>query len=225
MKPLLEIAVFNIESARIAMLAGADRLELCIDLAAGGLTPPAKMIGQAKEEHLSPFFVMIRPKGGDFVYTDAEFSKMKEELLMAKSAGADGFVFGILNVDGTVNEKANKELVTLADTLPCTFHRAFDDITDKQTALEQLISCGFERVLTSGGAGNAADYGNELKQLVSQANGRIIVMPGGGVRSNNLQQIKELTGATEYHSAAIINGGTIADADAIKSMLKILSKY
>lgn len=206
------------------MSAGADRLELCIDLAAGGLTPPADMIRQAKEEGLCPFFVMIRPRGGGFVYSDAEFSKMKEELLMAKSSGADGFVFGILDEEGTVNENANKELVTLAAPLPCTFHRAFDDITDKQAALEQLISCGFERVLTSGGVGSAADYGNELKQLVSQADGRIIVMPGGGVRSNNLQQIKALTGATEYHSAAIIIGGTIADAGAVKSMKEILNE-
>lgn len=222
MKPLLEIAAFNLESAIIAAQAGADRIELCIDQSQGGLTPPPGMIGEARAQLTCPFFVMIRPEGGGFIYTDAVITVMKEELAAAKSLGADGFVFGILNEDGTVNETANSELISLANPLPCTFHRAFDEIEDKVAALEVLIRCGFQRVLTSGGVGNAVDFCAELKQLVNQAGDRIIIMPGGGVRSTNLTTIREQTGAKEYHSAAIINKGSTADSGAIREMQQLL---
>jgi copper homeostasis protein len=224
MKHLLEIAVFNTASARIADQAGADRIELCSDLSAGGLTPSVDAIIQAKQELNCPFFVMIRPKAGGFVYTPTEVAKMKEDLLLAKEHGVSGFVFGILKEDGTVDEAANKALVALAHPLPCTFHRAFDAITDKPAALEALIACGFQRVLTSGGVGNAIDYCDVLQQLIIQANGRIIIMPGGGVRSNNISKIMEKIDASEYHSAAITDGGADADPLAVGEMKALLSE-
>ena len=223
MKPLLEIAAFNIESAIIAANAGADRIELCSGLSAGGLTPSIEDMQMAKEKLSVPFFVMIRPKGGDFIYTEDEIDRMHQELRAGKAAGADGFVFGIMKEDGTIDEAANKKLVDLANPLPCTFHRAFDDIEDKQAALETLISCGFRRVLTSGGTGNAIHYCDELGRLVARANGRIVVMPGGGVRSNNLGELQQRTGATEYHSAAITDGGSLANGDAVREMKRLLT--
>ena len=223
MKPLLEIAAFNIESALIAGEAGADRVELCRDLAAGGLTPTLDMIVKAKQELACPFFVMIRPEPDGFVYNEAVLVQMKEELLLAKEHGADGFVFGILKKDGTVDETANKELIALAGGLPCTFHRAFDAIEDKTAALEMLISCGFQRLLTSGGVGNAADYCDALRRLVAQANNRIVIMPGGGVRLHNLAVIRQQTGAAEYHSAALQENASLADAALVNAMKALLS--
>lgn len=223
MKPLLEIAAFNIESAQIAAQAGADRIELCRDLSAGGLTPSSAMILEAKATLSCPFFVMIRPIGGGFVYTPTAIEQMKTELLEAKALGVDGFVFGVLKNEDQIDEAVNKALVTLAHPLPCTFHRAFDDLSNKSEALETVIRCGFQRVLTSGGMGNAIDYCAELQRLVAQAGARIIIMPGGGVRVHNLAQIKSATGASEYHSAAITDGGLLADAHAIQQMQEILA--
>ncbi len=223
MNHLLEIAAFNIESALIASQAGADRVELCSELAAGGLTPSIETMTKVRQRLSCPFFVMIRPEPGGFVYGNEAFAKMQDELLAAKKCGADGFVFGILKKDGTVDEAANKTLVALADGLPCTFHRAFDAIQDKPAALETLISCGFQRLLTSGGVGNAADYCDALRQLIVQAGNRIVIMPGGGVRLNNIDVIRKRTGASEYHSAALQGNNSFADPALIKDMKATLA--
>lgn len=222
MKALLEIAAFNITSAQRAAKAGADRIELCSDYTAGGLTPLDEIIMQARASLSCPFFVMIRPRPGGFMYTAAERTCMKEDLLRAKALGADGFVFGIIDEDGRIAEAANKELVALAHPLPCTFHRAFDDLENKAAGLEILINCGFQRVLTSGGNGNAIDYAEALEQMILQANGRIIVMPGGGVRASNIGLLREITGALELHSAAITGQDEQADPAAIQDMNRIL---
>lgn len=224
MKVLLEIAAFNIESAQIAAKAGADRIELCSDYTAGGLTPPDEIIMQARASLSCAFFVMIRPRPGDFVYAVAEQARMKEDLLRARALGADGFVFGILDENGRIDEAANKELVTLAHPLPCTFHRAFDDLDNKAAGLETLIDCGFQRVLTSGGQGNAIDYAETLEQMILQANGRIIVLPGGGVRTNNIEVLREITGAREFHSAAITMQGDQVDPVAVQEMKRVLQE-
>jgi copper homeostasis protein len=224
MKHLLEIAAFNIESALIAGQAGADRVELCRDQAAGGLTPATATIIRAKQELTCPFFVMIRPRPGGFVYDEATLAIMQEELISAKEHGADGFVFGIVKKDGTVDEAACNTLIAAAGELPCTFHRAFDAIDNKPEALETLIACGFKRLLTSGGTGNAADYGTSLQRLVRQAGGRIVIMPGGGVRLNNIAAIRAQTGATEYHSAALQENTSLADAALISAMKALLSQ-
>jgi len=222
MKPLLEIAAFNSHSAAIAAAAGADRIELCIDYTAGGLTPDDDTIMAARTGLSCPFFVMIRPRAGNFVYTQAEQETMKTDLLRAKALGANGFVFGILKADNTIDEAANKELVSLAHPLSCTFHRAFDDIADKPASLETLVRCGFQRVLTSGGRGNAVAYTDQLRALVLQAEGRIVVLPGGGIRATNIREIRELTGASEFHSAAITGPGVHADPETIQAMNTLL---
>jgi copper homeostasis protein len=222
MSPLLEIATFSLDAALMADAAGADRVELCVDYAAGGLTPPMEMIAKATKGLNCPFFVMIRPREGNFVYSPSELEQMKEELAQAKQGGAHGFVFGILREDGTIDETANTELVALAAPLPCTFHRAFDRLSDQSTGLETLIRCGFKRVLTSGGPGSAADNLDSLKNLVAQAAGRIVVMPGGGVRPENLKYISSTVDAMEYHTAAIIGNQNLPDQGAIKAMKKAL---
>src|ERR1043166_9628214 len=139
MSLLLEIAAFNLEAAIIAGEAGADRIELCMDYAQGGLTPPPVIITAAVERLTCPVFVMIRPRGGAFIYTEEELAQMKHELILAKEAGAHGFVFGVLQDGGKIDEPANSTLVELAAPLPCTFHRAFDRLWDQEAGLEQLI--------------------------------------------------------------------------------------
>lgn len=222
MSPLLEIAAFSLEAALIAGHAGADRIELCVNYLQGGLTPPQQAIAAVKARLDCPVFVMIRPRAGDFIYTASELDQMKRELIGAKQSGADGFVFGIVNADGEINESANSALVALSHPLPCTFHRAFDNLADKEVCLEKLIECGFQRVLTSGGPGSAGSHINTLKALVARAAGRIIVMPGGGIRPENVGQLTAEVGATEYHSAAIVSNSELPDKLAIAAMRQSL---
>ena len=150
---------------------------------------------------------------------------MRHELILAKEAGAHGFVFGVLQDGGKIDEPANSALVELAAPLPCTFHRAFDRLWDQEAGLEQLIRCGFTRVLTSGGLGSAIENIDTLKALVDQAEERIIVMPGGGVRPENLEQLVAATGAAEYHSAAITDQSALPDRQAIADMKQSLADY
>lgn len=219
----LEIASFNLQSARIAQEFGADRVELCAGMEVGGTTPSDKDIEEARSNLSIKLNVMIRPRGGDFVYTDDEYVSMKEDILRIKNMGVDGLVFGILNKDNTVNVAQNKELVELAAPIPCTFHRAFDDVPDYQIALEEVISCGFKTILTSGCESNM-DLGSEtLTKLVELANNRIVIMPGGGLRSTNILKILNQTKALYYHSSAITDGGDTAvgaEISALKSVLE-----
>jgi copper homeostasis protein len=223
MRPLLEIATFSLEAAIIAGRAGADRIELCVDYAAGGLTPPQDMIAEVVRRLTCPVFVMIRARPGNFIYSGKELEQMRQDIVSAKEAGANGFVFGILEEDGTISEPACSELVSIASPLPCTFHRAFDELAHKKEGLEKLITCGFRRVLTSGGPVSAMANPNTLKALVDQAAGRIMVVPGGGIRPSNLRQLAEFTGAMEYHSAAICGHGLLPDVEAIIQMKQSLS--
>ncbi|MCW3103755.1 MAG: cutC [Bacteroidetes bacterium] len=214
----LEIACFNAESAAIAQSAGADRIELCDDLAAGGITPGILTIEQVRTEAEIPLFIMIRPRGGDFVYTEKEFEQMKQEIAFIKRMGVDGFVFGILNEDGTVDKQRNLELVRLADPLSCTFHRAFDRVPDPFKAMEDVIACGFRTILTSGKAAAASEGMPLLSCLVQDAKNRITIMPGGGVRSSSIAALKQATNALFYHSSAITDKSGIADQKEIKLM-------
>ena len=222
MQALLEAAAFNFESAKVAAKAGAQRIELCAGADEGGITPATATIITAKQELGCPFFVMIRPRGGGFVYTAHEVATMKASLQEAKEAGADGFVFGVLTVHGMVDEAVNTELVALAAPLPCTFHRAFDEILDKEEALETLIRCGFRRVLTSGGEGRAVEFADSLCALVAQAGNRIIILPGGGIRSTNIGGLHNSIHASEYHSAALLNGAAVADYNEVSNLLAAL---
>ena len=219
----LEIACFNLESAIIAQATGADRVELCNGLAVGGTTPDFEMVKQAREQLDIDLYVMIRPRGGNFVYTDEEFQRMQADIVALKKLNVDGFVFGILKEDYTVNQEQNKVLVDLAKPIPCTFHRAFDETDFPFHALEQIIDCGFKTILTSGQAQNVSEGIAQLANLVSKADNRIIIMPGGGLRSSNIEQIQQITKAVFYHSSAITDGSEIAsttEVQALKSKLQ-----
>nr|WP_294938064.1 copper homeostasis protein CutC [uncultured Flavobacterium sp.] len=214
----LEIACFNPESALIAQQGGADRVELCDEIYEGGTTPDFETTKQVREQLHVDLYVMIRPRGGNFVYSAHEFLQMKEELLEFKKLGVNGFVFGMLNDDKSVNVEWNSELVALAKPLPCTFHRAFDVVSDVSQALEDVINCGFTTILTSGAKPNVTRGIDDLKELVEKAANRITIMPGGGLRSTNIEAIKEKTKAVFYHSSAIVDGGDTANIDEVKAL-------
>jgi copper homeostasis protein len=219
----LEIACFNIESALIAQEAGADRIELCENLSLGGITPQIDLIEQAKIKLSIPLFVMIRPRGGNFVYSPEEFLAMKESIIQIKRLNVGGFVFGILNEDGTVNKKQNTELLKLAHPLSCTFHRAFDRVKDPLSALSDIADCGFNAILTSGQSSNALEGIDNLKVLADQAGNKIVIMPGGGVRSANISILKEKIVTRYFHSSGITGNKDMADGNEIKSLKEKLS--
>ena len=214
----IEIACFNLESALIAQKAGADRVELCADMSVGGTTPTIEIIKQARELLTIDLCVMIRPRGGSFVYSDSEFKQMKSEIETIKKIGVNGFVFGILKDDKTVDLEQNKVLVELAKPFSCTFHRAFDEVLNVEQTLEDVISCGFSTILTSGTFPNVMEGKEVLKQLVNQANNRIEIMPGGGLRSTNISELNEMVKANWYHSSAITDGSEIASPEEIMQL-------
>ncbi|AZA50909.1 copper homeostasis protein CutC [Chryseobacterium carnipullorum] len=214
----IEIACFNPESAIIAFENGADRIELCDGLSEGGTTPDFETLKDLRAKINIPIFVMIRPRGGDFTYSNAEFEQMKTDLIYLKSLGVDGFVFGILDGNDEVNLVQNKTLVELANPLPCTFHRAFDRAKDLENALEKVIGCGFKTILTSGQKPNVSEGKENLKKLVELSAGRIGILVGGGLRSSNIKEIREFTNADYFHSSAITDGGAFASADEVVAL-------
>jgi copper homeostasis protein len=181
----------------------------------GGTTPTIEIIQQALENLTIDLYVMIRPRGGNFVYSELEFEQMKSEVETIKKLGVNGFVFGILKDDNTINIEQNKALVELTKPFPCTFHRAFDEVSDLKKALEDVISCGFSTILTSGTFPNVMEGKEVLKQLVNQAKNRIEIMPGGGLRSTNISALNEIVKANWYHSSAITDGSEIASSEEI----------
>ena len=198
----LEIIGFNIESCIAAQQAGAHRIELCDNPSEGGTTPSYGFIKAAREKLSIELFVMIRPRGGDFVYSDEDFKIMKTDIKICKDLGCDGIVIGVLNKDGSVDKKRCKELVVLAYPLGVTFHRAFDRTNDPLKALEDIVETGCERILTSGLQPKAVDGVKVIKELIAHADERIIIMPGSGVTSDNIISLAENTGAVEFHSSA-----------------------
>ena len=181
----IEVCCFSLHSCLVAQRAGASRIELCGGLAEGGTTPSAGLIQLARQQLSIPFYVMIRPRGGDFLYSETEFAVMKADIQLAKALGADGLVIGLLNPDGTVDEDQTKQLVELAAPLPVTFHRAFDMTRDPLEALEAVIRTGAVRILTSGQQQTAEAGLPILRQLSQAATGRIEVMAGAGVNAQN----------------------------------------
>ena len=198
----LEIAVFNIESALIAAASGADRLELCENPDQGGTTPSYGTLKTTREKINIPIFPIIRPRGGDFLFSEYEFAVMKKDIELCKQLQFEGVVIGLLNTDGSVDAERTKTLAELAYPMEVTFHRAFDRTADPLKALETIIACGCHRILTSGQTPNAWDGKELIKQLIEPADNRIIIMPGSGVRSNNIKELAALTGAVELHSSA-----------------------
>ena len=220
---ILEIAVFDFASAEIAVAAGADRIELCADYASGGVTVSNDVLQKIKQNISIPVFPIIRPRGGDFVYSTEEFETMKQAILLCKKLNYEGVVLGILKDDNTVNVVRTKELVSLAYPMQVTFHRAFDACLDPFIALEEIINCGCKRILTSGQKPSALEGIDLLSQLVSKANNSICIMPGGRVRAGNIQQLIA-TGASEFHSAALTQQQTVLSLDIseIKALKRAL---
>lgn len=218
--PSLEIACFNAESALIAQSHGAHRIELCAEQSLGGTSPSLSTFQAVKTSVSIAVNVMIRPRGGDFVYTSSEFEIMKAEIEEFKRAAAGGFVFGILTQDGKVDGERCRDLVERAEGKPCTFHRAFDLIAEEgvQEAIEKLVEVGFKAVLTSGGKGDAMEGKEVLKRLVEIARGRVEIIVGGGVRSGDLRVLRDVTGAQWYHSSAVLGGGDVADKGEVERL-------
>ncbi|MGI9652717.1 copper homeostasis protein CutC [Chryseobacterium sp. RLHN22] len=211
----IEIACFNPESAIIAFENGADRIELCDGLSEGGTTPDFETAKLLREKINIPIFVMIRPRGGDFTYSDQEFAQMKSDLVQLKTLNVDGFVFGILDENAEVNVVQNKELVELSKPYQCTFHRAFDRAKGLKDSLEKVIECGFKTILTSGQKPNVSEGKENLKKLVELSNGRIEILVGGGLRSTNIEELRDFTKAMYFHSSAITDGGAFASPEEV----------
>lgn len=199
---IIEIAVFNLESAIASSNAGAHRIELCSAPAEGGLTPSAATMRLTRKYVKIPIHVMIRPREGDFCYSEKEFETMLLDVAAAKVVGMEGVVAGILNPDGTIDEERTAILVDAAAPMNVTFHRAFDMAANQDEALEALIYAGCARVLTSGGQQTAPLGIERLADLIKKADNRIAVMPGSGINADNIKQIAEATGAKELHLSA-----------------------
>ena len=196
---LVEACVDSIESALAAGRGGAHRLELCANLIEGGTTPSAGTLAVCRARLDIPIFVLIRPRGGDFLYSAAELAVMLEDIRRAKQAGAQGVVTGVLRADGEIDADRTGELIAAARPLHVTFHRAFDVCRDASRALETLVALGVERVLSSGQAATAPEGADTIARLVRQAAGRIGVLPGGGVTPDNAAALVRATGVTEVH--------------------------
>jgi copper homeostasis protein len=237
----LEICCYNYQSCIIAAQAGANRIELCADAAEGGTTPGFGTIKQVKEKLSVEIYPIIRPRGGDFFYDEEEFIMMKSEILLCKELGCEGVVIGMLKQDGSIDKERCKQLVALAYPMGVTFHRAFDRASNPFEALEDIITVGCERILTSGHRPVAMEGALLLNDLVRQANNRIIIMPGSGVRAINIAELAKRTGAVEFHSSAkikinsdmlYVNEGmqeslqnTLADKNEIIGMKENLAAY
>ncbi len=198
----VEICANSVASCVEAQKGGAYRVELCAGIPEGGTTPSYGEIVMARKQLNIKLNVIIRPRGGDFLYSDVEHQTMLHDIEIAEKLGVDGVVFGCLNADGEIDMQRNKELVDAAKGLNVTFHRAFDMCKDPFKSLEQIISLGCDTLLTSGQRPTAIDGVSLLKQLIDKANNRIVIMPGSGVNEENIATIAKQTGALEFHFSA-----------------------
>lgn len=198
---ILEICVDSVESAIAAESGGAQRVELCSALAEGGLTPSLGLIRAARARIKIGLHVMIRPRAGDFLYSEEELAIMRDDIALLAECGADGIVIGLLTADGDVDVERTRKFVELARPMEVTFHRAIDLTRDIESALEDVIRTGADRVLTSGAEQTAMQGRHRIQKLVRASAGRIRVMAGGGVRAENAREIAEASGAQEFHAA------------------------
>ncbi|MEI0610361.1 copper homeostasis protein CutC [Brachyspira pilosicoli] len=198
----IEICVDSVESCINAEKGGADRLELCGNMFEGGTTPSYGVLQLAREMVSKPIYAMVRPRGGDFCYNDIEFEIMKREIKLMKELKIDGIVFGILTKEGKVDKERCSKLLDLWGTNKATFHRAIDVSSNLNEACEDIISLGFERILTSGGEANVMSGIIKLKELVEKYNDKIIIMPGSGINERNIEYINDTVKANEYHMTA-----------------------
>lgn len=198
----LEICANSIESAKAAANGGASRIELCNNLAEGGTTPSYGQIKWCLDHLKLETWPLIRPRGGDFLYTESEFESMLIDIHMAKQLGCHGLVTGLLNYDGSIDKDRCRQVIDTAHPLPVAFHRAFDMSHNLSLALEAIIELGFVRILSSGGKENVDAGATNISKLVEQANGRIEMMPGGGINTNNILAIANQTQAKSFHTTA-----------------------
>ena len=201
-KAIFEVCAFNIQSAIIAEKAGAARVELCDNPVEGGTTPSYGAIRQTRETISILLYPIIRPRAGNYLYDEHEFAIMKKDIAVCKELGCNGISIGVQKINGEIDTERLKQIVALAYPMGVTCNRAFDVTPDPFRALEDLISAGCERVLTSGQKSAAPDAANMLYQLVQQAGERIIIMPGAGINSGNIEKLRSETGAREFHGSA-----------------------
>jgi len=201
----LEICAYSFEASQIAQYAGADRIELCSNKAEGGTTPPYSLIEKTCRNLKIPIVPIIRPRGGNFIYSDDEFELMQEDIITAKHLGCKGISFSILNKDNTIDNERTAYLIRLASPMQVTFIRGFDLTPDPLQALKDLMAIKCHRILTSGQQKKAIDNLSLLKELVRIAGNKISIMPGSGINAENLGQIISETGAKEFHASASIS--------------------
>lgn len=198
---IIEIATSDFATTRSAVAGGADRIELCANLAEGGTTPSYGTVKQCRESFDVLLYPIIRPRGGDFLYTEEEFAIMLQDIRLFKELGCDGVVIGMLNRNGSIDFERSARLVEAAYPLGVTFHRAFDRCRDPHEALEQLIEMGCERILTSGQLPTVSEGVELIAELNRIAEDRIIIMPGSGLRKENIKWLADKTGCREFHSS------------------------
>src|SRR5258705_569462 len=198
---IIEIATSDFATTKSAMDGGADRIELCANLAEGGTTPSLGTIKRCREAFNVLLYPIIRPRGGDFLYNKDEYEIMLQDVKLCKQLGCDGIVIGLLNMDGTIDVARTSELIETAYPMGVTFHRAFDRCKDPFVALEELIEIGCGRILTSGQKPSVVDGVGLVAELNKKADDRIIIMPGSGVRKENIKMLAEKTGCVEFHSS------------------------
>lgn len=200
--PRIEVCVEGIDGLLAAQKAGADRVELCASLLEGGLTPSIGVVREALKLSTIPFHVIVRPRGGDFLYSEHEFQSMLRDVEALRDLGVAGVVIGCLTADGRVDIERTRALVRAAKPLSVTFHRAFDMTRDHREAIEDLVHCGVDRVLSSGQRPSALEGVDILRSSVDVAAGRLVVMACGGLHAGNIGDVLERTGAPEAHFAA-----------------------
>jgi len=238
---LLEVCAFNLQSSVIAEKAGAKRVELCENPADGGTTPSYGTIKQTREKIGIALYPIIRPRGGNFLYDEEEFAIIKQDILLCKQLGCDGISTGVHTQNGEIDTERLKRIVEWAYPMGVTCHRVFDAAPDPFQALEAIITCGCERILTSGQKSAAPEGIDLLAKLVQQSDGRIIIMPGAGVRASNIETLINGTGATEFHTSArmaapdpvtyrnpaIADAGQwyLANEEELKKILQVMSKH
>ena len=221
---ILEVCIDSVQSALAAQEGGAGRVELCANHEVGGTTPPEELVRSVRSKISIPVHVMIRPRGGDFSYSDLEFQTMLHSVETAKALGANGVVFGMLDRHGNIDTAKSGWFVNIARPLSVTFHRAFDECRDLPSGMDVLKTLGIDRVLTSGGAGVILDNAGMLRELVLRSRGVVQVMAGGGVTFDNISELLKLTGVVEVHalSAVLDAAAKVVDPNKVKRMVRLI---